>query len=96
MGNIIFSIAEEKFMKNDYNEAINLINEFIAVGKPKSLLDDAYLLLGDTYFELKEYHKAIPAYNKVKELNNVKLYGSQDTYIKANEKLKKIAERTVQ
>lgn len=96
MGSIIYHIALEHFKNSDFNEAINLVNEFIAISKPKSLLDDAYLLLGDIYFELKEYHKAIPAYNKVKSLNDVKLYGSQDTYVKANEKLKKIAERTVE
>lgn len=96
MGDIVYNIAMQYFRENDFNEAINLVNEFIAIGKPKSLLDDAYLLLGDIYFELKDYHKAIPAYNKVKELNDVKVYGSRDTYVKANDKLRKIAERTVQ
>ncbi len=94
MGEIIFKIAQTKYQNGDMNEAINLLNEFISIEKPRSLLDDAYLLLGNTYFDLKEYHKAIPAYNKVKELNNIKLYGSQDTYIEANNKLRKIAERT--
>ena len=94
MGEIIFKIAQTKYKNDEMNEAINLLNEFISVEKPRSLLDDAYLLLGNAYFDLKEYHKAIPAYNKVKELNNIKLYGSQDTYIEANNKLRKIAERT--
>ncbi len=94
MGEIIFKIAQTRYKNGEMNEAINLLNEFISVEKPRSLLDDAYLLLGNIYFDLKEYHKAIPAYNKVKELNNIKLYGSQDTYIEANNKLRKIAERT--
>ncbi len=96
IGELTYKIAEQKYQMKDYDSALNLINKFIAIQKPLSFLDDAYLILGNIYFELKDDENAIKAYKKVIELNDVKLYGSRDTYEKANLKLKLILERSRQ
>ncbi|MDY6787409.1 MAG: hypothetical protein SVK54_04720 [candidate division WOR-3 bacterium] len=94
MGEILFNIAKRLYEEGEKQTALPKINKFIALGQPRSLLDDAYLLRGNIYFDIEEYEKAIPEYKKVQELNDVKLYGSRDTYIEANRKLKEIISRT--
>jgi tetratricopeptide (TPR) repeat protein len=95
-GEMKFTIAKEKYLKKDYDEALNLLLEFIDNPSPLSLIDDAHLYAGNIYFDLNNYEKAIYHYKKVIEYSDVKVYGSSDTYEEANNKLKEILKRTMQ
>lgn len=96
VGELTFLIAKEQYEKKLYDDALNGINVFIAIGKPLSYMDDAYLIQGNIYFDLEDNEKAIAAYKKVIELSDVKLYGSRNTYEEANDKLKEIVKRSMQ
>lgn len=96
VGEMTFMIAKQNYEKKNYDEALNMINDYIKIGSPLSLMDDAYLLMGDIYFELNQDEKAITFYKKVMELNDVEVYGSRDTYERANEQLKAILKRSLQ
>jgi len=94
-GEMKFTIAREKYLQKNYDEALNLLLEFIDNPSPLSLLDDAHLYAGNIYFDLNNNEKAIYHYKKVIELSDVKVYGSSDTYEEANNKLKEILKRTM-
>ncbi len=96
VGELTFLIAKEDYENKRYDDALNGINVFISIAKPLSYMDDAYLIQGNIYFELEDYEKAIAAYKKVIDLNDVKLYGSRNTYEEANDKLKEIVKRSMQ
>ncbi|MEO0289568.1 MAG: tetratricopeptide repeat protein [candidate division WOR-3 bacterium] len=94
-GELKFYIAKEKYEKKNYDDALNLFLDFINKPVPLSLLDDAHLYVGNIYFELNDFEKAIFHYNKVKEYSDVKVYGSSDNLDEANEKLKEILRRNM-
>lgn len=94
-GELKFYIAKGKYEKKSYDDALNLFLEFINKPVPLSLLDDAHLYVGNIYFELNDFEKAIFHYNKVKEYSDVKVYGSSDNLDLANEKLKEILRRNM-
>ncbi|MEJ5307561.1 MAG: hypothetical protein WHT27_04610 [candidate division WOR-3 bacterium] len=94
-GELKFYIAKEKYEKKSYDDALNLFLDFINKPVPLSLLDDAHLYVGNIYFELSDFEKAIFHYNKVKEYSDVKVYGSSDNLDLANEKLKEILRRNM-
>lgn len=96
VGELTFLIAKEDYENKRYDEALNGVNVFISIAKPLSYMDDAYLIQGNIYFDLEDYEKAIAAYKKVIDLNDVKLYGSRNTYEEANDKLKEIVKRSMQ
>lgn len=89
-GELRFNIAKDKYLKKDYDQSLNLLLTFINNPVPLSLLDDAHLLVGNIYFELGDYEKAIHHYNKVKELSDVKMYDAGENFEEANKKLKEI------
>ncbi|MGE3063936.1 MAG: tetratricopeptide repeat protein [bacterium] len=95
-GEMKFTIAKEKYLKKNYDEALSLLLEFIDNPSPLSLIDDAHLYVGNIYFDLNNNEKAIYHYKKVIEYSDVKVYGSNDTYEEANNKLKEILKRTMQ
>lgn len=65
-----YSLAYSFFQLGDYNQAGGHFNEFIEGGKRLDLIPDSYLRLGDCYFALSNYFKAIPAYQEVVEAND--------------------------
>jgi len=95
-GEMKFIIAKEKYLNKNYDEALNLLLEFIDNPNPLSLIDDAHLYAGNIYFDLNNNEKAIYHYKKVIEYSDVKVYGSSDTYEEANNKLKEILKRSMQ
>ncbi|HAF08213.1 MAG: hypothetical protein QME48_04095 [bacterium] len=95
-GELKFYIAKDKYDKKNYDDALNLFLDFINKPLPQSLLDDAHLYVGNIYFELNDFEKAIFHYNKVKEYSDVKVYGSSDNLDEANKKLKEILRRKMQ
>ncbi|MDD3803577.1 MAG: hypothetical protein PHW02_04205 [bacterium] len=95
-GEMKFTIAKEKYLKKNYDDALSLLLEFIDNPSPLSLIDDAHLYAGNIYFEINNNEKAIYHYKKVIEYSDVKVYGSGDTYEEANAKLKEILKRTMQ
>ena len=65
----LYQTAYAFFQLGDYNQAGGHFNEFIEQGSRDDLVNDSYLRLGDSYFALSNYFKAIPAYEEVIEAN---------------------------
>ncbi len=68
--NAHYHIAYTYFKLKDYNKAGGHFNEFINSNpENRKLLIDSNLRLGDCFFALSNYYKAIPAYQKVMDAN---------------------------
>ena len=68
---VLYHMAYTYFQLKDYNQSGGYFNEFIAIAKNEKLLYDSYLRLGDCFFALSSYFKAIPAYKKVIDRNDL-------------------------
>jgi len=68
---LFYHLAYTYFQLKDYNQAGGYFNEFIEIASDEKLLNDSYLRLGDCFFALSSYFKAIPAYSKVIENNDL-------------------------
>lgn len=66
-----YHMAYTYFQLKDYSTAGGHFNQFINESDDQSLLVDSHLRLGDCFFALSSYFKAIPAYEKVVEANDV-------------------------
>lgn len=67
---LYYNLAYSFFQLGDYNQAGGHFNEFIEKGKRSDLVPDSYLRLGDSYFALSNYFKAVPAYQEVVKAND--------------------------
>jgi len=68
---LLYHMAYTYFQKKDYSQAGGHFNEYIAIASDEKLLIDSYLRLGDCFFALSSYFKAIPAYQKVIDNNDL-------------------------
>ena len=66
---ILYHLAYTFFQLKDYNQAGGHFNEVISSSAESNLVVDSNLRLGDCFFALSNYYKAIPAYEKVIEAN---------------------------
>jgi tetratricopeptide (TPR) repeat protein len=70
--NLNYHIAYTYFKLKDYNKAGGHFKEFLDTNpENEKLLNDSYLRLGDCFFALSNYFKAIPAYQKVVDINEI-------------------------
>ncbi len=70
--NIDYNLAYTYFKQKNYPQATTYFNQFISNKKDdKVRLNDAYLRLGDGHFVSSEYRKAISAYEKAIEMNEI-------------------------
>ncbi len=69
---INYHIGYTYFKLKDYNKAGGYFNEFLDI-KPvnNDLVIDSHMRLGDCYFALSNYYKAIPPYQKVIDSNEI-------------------------
>ena len=67
---VLYHLAYTYFQLKDYNQAGGHFNEFLQVSKDTKLTNDSNLRLGDCFFALSSYFKAIPAYEKVIQAND--------------------------
>ena len=69
---INYNIAYTYFKLKDYNKAGGSFNEFIESNPDnQQQLVDSYIRLGDCFYALSNYYKAIPPYEKVIEANDL-------------------------
>jgi len=68
---LLYHMAYTYFQMKDYSQAGGHFNEYIAIASDEKLLIDSYLRLGDCFFALSSYFKAIPAYQKVIDNNDL-------------------------
>ena len=69
---IKYNTAYTYFKLKDYNKAGGSFNEFIESNTTnQQQLADSYVRLGDCFFALSNYYKAIPPYEKVIEANDI-------------------------
>lgn len=66
---IDYHVGYTYFQLQDYSKAGGHFNEFVDVSNNNDLLTDSYLRLGDCFFALSNYYKAVPFYEKVIEAN---------------------------
>ena len=67
-----YHLAYTFFKLKDYNKAGGYFNEFIDTNpENKQLTIDSYVRLGDCFYALSSYFKAVPAYQKVIEANDI-------------------------
>ncbi|WKK66159.1 tetratricopeptide repeat protein [Lutimonas zeaxanthinifaciens] len=66
---LLYHLAYTFFQMKDYSQSGGHFNEFIGSSDNSELINDSYLRLGDCYFALSNYFKAIPPYEKVISAN---------------------------
>ena len=69
----IYDKGLELFKKKDYTEAIEYFNQFLEANPPYDLLDNAHFWIGECFYSMHKYQKAILKYKLV-----------QDTYPESN------------
>lgn len=67
---LLYHMAYTFFQMKDYSQSGGHFNEFIATSENTELINDSYVRLGDCYFALSNYFKAIPPYEKVISAND--------------------------
>lgn len=67
---LLYHMGYTYFQLMDYNTAGGHFNEFIDSSTNAKLITDSHLRLGDCFFALSNYFKAIPSYEKVIEAND--------------------------
>lgn len=68
---LLYHMAYTYFQLKDYNQAGGHFNEFILSSSNTKLITDSQLRLGDCFFALSNYFKAIPSYEKVIDANDL-------------------------
>ena len=66
---VLYHLAYTYFQLKDYSQAGGHFNEFLNSPHKTELSNDSHLRLGDCFFALSNYYKAIPYYDKVVEAN---------------------------
>jgi tetratricopeptide (TPR) repeat protein len=67
---LLYHMGYTYFQLKDYNQAGGHFNEFILASDNAQLILDSNVRLGDCFFALSNYYKAIPAYEQVIEAND--------------------------
>lgn len=84
------------YKKNDYENAINLINNVIKISEDPKIRERAYFILGEIYFNQKKYSDSLDMFNKVIELNEnnseAYFYRGEIYFLYYNDKVKARAE----
>lgn len=62
----LYTLSQLYFLEEDYNKALERIRQWMALTEKPS--PDAYALLGQAYYKLKRYKKAVPALRKAIDL----------------------------
>lgn len=60
--NSMYTLAQLYFVTEDYNKAIQTINRWLSIAQKPS--ENAYMLLGQGYYQLKKYRDSLDALNK--------------------------------
>jgi tetratricopeptide (TPR) repeat protein len=91
LNEIRFALGNNLFNNGLLDSAEVFFDMIISMNEPKSLLDDAYFLLGEIYLKRNNFDKALEAYKKVLRLNP---YEKGEVVKKAKERIKEIKEKT--
>lgn len=62
----LYSLAQIYFVQEDYRRAVDMLNRWFKVAENPGA--NAYILLGQGYYQLKDFNKAIPAVEKAIEI----------------------------
>ncbi len=73
----LYSLAQIYFVQEDYRKAVEMLNEWFKVAENPGA--NAYILLGQGYYQLKDFKKAIPAVEKAIEITR-----SREKQVKEN------------
>ena len=65
-----YSLAQIYFVQEKYRDAVNMLEAWLQMVESPSV--NAYILLGQGYYQIKEYIKAIPAIEKAIAINRSK------------------------
>jgi len=68
-GKLGYIIGEKYYQDGKYNKSLLMLSKTIAMGLPEVLKDDAYFLMGNIYFNKKNYKEAKACFEKVIALN---------------------------
>lgn len=94
VGKLIYPLSKELYyqlnrlyrLNHRYEEGINLLEKFIETEKDKNLMDDAYNILGDSYFEWYQYllqNIALEGNESPENLKSDKLLSALDYFKRA-------------
>ncbi len=90
LNEIRFALGNYLFDEGLLDSAEVFFELIISIQEPKSLLDDAYFLVGEIYLKRNNFDKALEAYKKVLRLNP---YEKGEVFRKAKERIKEIKEK---
>uniref|UniRef100_A0A7C4XFN3 Tetratricopeptide repeat protein n=1 Tax=candidate division WOR-3 bacterium TaxID=2052148 RepID=A0A7C4XFN3_UNCW3 len=90
LGEIEYLMGLKFFNQAELDSARNMFTDVIAMGEPKSLLDDSYFYLGEIQYAKDSLDRAIESYKKVLRLNP---YQKGELVKKAQERIKEIKEK---
>ncbi len=75
LDNINLYLAQKSYKNKEYKKALEYAKKI-----PKN--DKIYLFIGNCYYHLAQFDKALLAFNKIKELNFIKNYNMANCYFK--------------
>lgn len=70
MSDASLEILKIYFKRNDFEEIINVGNEFVKISKDKNAVAQVYLLMGSAYARINQLEKALESYSQVKKFTN--------------------------